>query len=111
MAPGAVFGCGGGSVMTELVINSQLGWEEGLGTHLFPTQELSFLLSVCQRSLHRPVHVTRPPSSHAHPNPFSISLRFRGACRCGQASSSLGQYVLWGLKGVGLGFLLEGRGH
>ena len=35
----------GGALMTQCVINSQLGWPWGLGPHLFPVQELfSFCL-------------------------------------------------------------------
>lgn len=84
------------------MINSQVGGGWGLGPHLFPTQEPSFHLSVCQLSIHMPVHVTNPPS-HVHLNPFSISLHFRGARRCGQAFSSHGPYVLfWGWQGGGL---------
>lgn len=62
-----------------------------------------------------PVHVTSPRLSHVHPNPSSISLCFRGACRCGQAFSSHGPYVLspWGWQGGrprGLSWRGEGVG-
>lgn len=74
--------------------------------------ELSFHLTLRKLSIHMPFHVTGPPPSHDHPNPFSISLRFRGACRCGQASSSHGQYVLHlgEEEGAGLGFCWRGEG-
>lgn len=44
----------------------------GPGPHLCPARAI--LLCVCQLSIYMLLHMKGPPPSHAHPNPFSISL-------------------------------------
>lgn len=50
---------------------------------------LLFIHSVCPPALHPgSSSCNSSPPSLAHPNPFSISLCFRGTSRCTQASES-----------------------